>query len=250
MSVKVMGLVWDLDLKPTLKFVLLAYADHANHSGGNIYPAIETVARKTGFSSRTIQNATRELEKMGLLLSEGSSDKGTNRWTIPLDMGGESPAPPHVGDESLSIRGESPAPGGVNLLPKRGESPAPEPLINHHINREGNGKNDFPPPDKPIPQNHPAIKIFREVMGAWPEKEARPLIVELVGDSTKEQNRWRQMLVDWKMRGYRKANIAGILDAFAAGGLGKGKEIANDDVSGAKAWMMEVFGDLPETRRR
>lgn len=35
MSVKQMALVWDLDLPPNKRLVLLAYADHADDDGDN-----------------------------------------------------------------------------------------------------------------------------------------------------------------------------------------------------------------------
>ena len=135
MSVKIMGLVWDSNLKPTLRFVLLAYADHADHNGENIYPSVELMSKKTGFSERTIQGATRELEEMNLLVLVGKGKKGTNKWKIPLDVGGESTAPPT---------------DGVNLKDKKargGESPsknsrlaAPEPSINRQLKKPSEAK--------------------------------------------------------------------------------------------------------------
>jgi len=93
MSVKVMGMVWDLELDPNKKFVLLAYADHANHNGENIWPAIETVAKKTGYHERSVQRITRELEEAGLLVPDGTGPKGTNKLKIPLNVGGDKIAP-------------------------------------------------------------------------------------------------------------------------------------------------------------
>jgi hypothetical protein len=45
-----MGLVWDSDLERDEKYVLLAYADHADHTGRSIYPGDPLVAYKTGYS--------------------------------------------------------------------------------------------------------------------------------------------------------------------------------------------------------
>jgi len=87
MSVKVMGAVWDLEIGPKEKFVLLAYADHANHEGESIYPAIASIARKTSYSERSVQRITRELENKGLLKDAGLGPKGTKRWRIPISGG-------------------------------------------------------------------------------------------------------------------------------------------------------------------
>lgn len=126
MSVKIMGVVWDANLRSTEKLVLLAYADHAQHDGTRVYPSIESIAQKTGFSERTVQNATRSLEESGWLIPDGAGKNGTNKWRIPVEgvnlLHPESPA-----------GGESPAPPGVNLTTQGGESPAPEPLINRQI---------------------------------------------------------------------------------------------------------------------
>jgi len=87
MSVKVMGLVWDLQIARDIKFVLLAYADHADHEGYNIYPSIKTVAKKTGYEERSIQRITRKLEESGLLIPMGGQAGGrgvTPNWRIPL----------------------------------------------------------------------------------------------------------------------------------------------------------------------
>ena len=80
MSVKIMGLVWDLDLPQNEKFVLLAYADHADHNGRNMFPAVETIAKKTGYSQRSVQRTTHSLEEKGYLIADGKGPKGTNKW--------------------------------------------------------------------------------------------------------------------------------------------------------------------------
>lgn len=93
MSVKAMGKVWDTDLPSNKKFVLLAYADHAHHDGTNIYPAIETIAEKTGYHERSVQRITRELEAEGYLVPDGQGPKGTNKWYIPYSDQGDKIAP-------------------------------------------------------------------------------------------------------------------------------------------------------------
>jgi hypothetical protein len=87
MSVKMMGLVWDADLPRDEKFILLAYADHADHDGHNIYPSIATIARKTGYSERSVQVITRKLQEMGTMRLDGSGTHGTNKWTIVIANG-------------------------------------------------------------------------------------------------------------------------------------------------------------------
>jgi len=75
-SVKIMGQVWDLELPYTEKLVLLAYADHSDHEGRNIYPSVNLIAEKTGYSERHVQRITRELQKKKLLILEGEGKGG------------------------------------------------------------------------------------------------------------------------------------------------------------------------------
>lgn len=132
MSVKAMSLVWELpcpstmnkiDFKPGHKFVLIAYADHADHAGRNIYPAVETIAKKTGYDERSVQRLTRELEDMKLLVSDGSGPRGTNRFFIPFSAGGDkiSPLTNCQGDKSAKSLGDIPSgdiPSGDILSPE------------------------------------------------------------------------------------------------------------------------------------
>lgn len=132
MSVKAMSLVWDmpcpstingLEFKPGHKFVLLAYADHADHHGKNIYPAVVTVAKKTGYDERTVQRLTHDLEKMLVLLHDGQGPRGTNRFYLPFSARGDklSPLTNCQGDKSEKSLGDIPSgdiPSGDNLSPE------------------------------------------------------------------------------------------------------------------------------------
>jgi len=127
MSVKAMALVWDmecpkqydeLEFKPYHKFVLIAYADHADHNGKNIYPAVETIARKTGYHERSTQRITHEVEAMGMLVPDGMGPRGTNKWFLPYDMGGVKIAPltRYQGDKNDQSLGAIPS--GVKIAPE------------------------------------------------------------------------------------------------------------------------------------
>ena len=132
MSVKAMSLVWDmpcpetfnnLAFKPSHKYTLIAYADHADHLGRNIYPAVPTIAKKTGLDERTIQRLTKDLNDMGLLVDDGQGPRGTKRWKLPYDEGGDnlSPVTNCRGDKSKKSLGDIPSgdiPSGDNLSPK------------------------------------------------------------------------------------------------------------------------------------
>ena len=123
MSDKCNGLVWDMDcpaiynsipFKPGHKYCLLAYTDHADHWGKNIYPAIKSIALKTGYEERSVQRLTHELEEMGILITDGVGPHGTNRWKLALNRGGDKISP-------LGARGDIPSgdiPSGDKITPE------------------------------------------------------------------------------------------------------------------------------------
>ena len=132
MSVKAMSLVWDMscpskigaaEFRPNHKYVLLGYADHADHNGKNIYPAVATIAKKTGYDERTVQRLTHEMSEMGILVDDGSGPRGTNRWFIPFSEGGDSVSPltARRGDKTVESLGDNPSgdnPSGDSLSPE------------------------------------------------------------------------------------------------------------------------------------
>jgi len=121
MSVRVMGAVWDLDIPRAQKFVLLAYADHADHEGHNIWPAVPTIAKKTGYKDRAVQSITRSLERDGYLVDDGEGINGTNKFRIPM-RGAEIAPLPSKGVQKTTGGGakKTPKPWIYQLLqPKR-----------------------------------------------------------------------------------------------------------------------------------
>lgn len=84
MSVKVMGRVWELDLPANEKFVLLALADHADHDGNNVFPGLELIAFKTGYTTQQVRRIERKLETRKILIAV--SRKPGKRIEYRIDM--------------------------------------------------------------------------------------------------------------------------------------------------------------------
>jgi hypothetical protein len=155
MSVKVMGMVWETSLPPNQKLVLLAYADHADHDGNNVFPAVGRIAMKTGYSERQVQRVTAKLVEAGWLISDGDGPKGTNRYSIPMDRLPDAPADmagdrlsPGRGDrltpqgDRLSGSGVTSATGGGDMSSGSGVTPMSpdpslDPSINHPMKKNG-----------------------------------------------------------------------------------------------------------------
>lgn len=88
MSVKQMTLVWELDLDPNLRLLLLALADHADDEGNNVYPSVEHLAWKVGYSGRQVRRNLQilrdEMKVLELVESGGGRGK-SNRYRLHLD---------------------------------------------------------------------------------------------------------------------------------------------------------------------
>ncbi len=67
MSVKISGQVWELDLDPMDKLVLLALSDHADHEGQSVKPGNALLCAKTGLSEKTIGVKIAKFLELGIL---------------------------------------------------------------------------------------------------------------------------------------------------------------------------------------
>lgn len=106
MGVLAMAQVFASDLPPNLRLVMLAYADHADDHGQNIYPSVAMISAKTGYSRRSVQQITQKLVGKGWLEPDGGGPGGVNRYRL-----GEPKAP---GGRTLSTSGARRRGGAVD----------------------------------------------------------------------------------------------------------------------------------------
>lgn len=93
MSVTQMAMVWQLDLSPNHKVVLLAYADHADDEGYNVYPSLGKIAWKTGYSRDQVRRITQHLVSKNLMQLEqkGVGRGNSDRYFLSLEKGSKLP---------------------------------------------------------------------------------------------------------------------------------------------------------------
>lgn len=95
MSVRVMAKVWESDLPPMEKLVLLALADAANDEG-QCWPSAATICRKSGQGERTVRRCIRSLEIKGHLTQHPRSGTSAVYDVHPCQSGtpaAEAPLP-------------------------------------------------------------------------------------------------------------------------------------------------------------
>lgn len=91
MSIKVMNFIWDHYPEGGSELLLiLALADHADDVGDRIYPSVQTMARKTRMSERTVQYLLRRIQERGwlVLVEAGGGRKRTARYRINMGRTG------------------------------------------------------------------------------------------------------------------------------------------------------------------
>ena len=170
MSVKIMGMVWDASLHRNLKFVLLAYADHADHEGRNIYPGIKSIAEKTGYDERSVQRITTELEALGYLVLADDNRQGgagiTTRWLIPIK--GDKITPLEKGDKITADSQKR-----VTKNAKKGDTGVTRSVIkNRQENTEPPARAETAPAwaalELPEVLKLPEIALYRKIAGRIP----------------------------------------------------------------------------------
>lgn len=212
MSVKIMGLVWDLnngEIEREEKYVLLAYADHADHKGYSIFPAVATIAEKTGYGERSIQAITRSLEAKGFMVEDGRGPKGTNKWRIPLSKDGAKIAP------LQKIQGVEKASRGAEVKQDGGESATtPESSLTHQEPSLGSGLSE-----KELQQANAKVTAMienaKKVKYQNRDKIPEPYLVfaDLYFELTRQEPTkrvimdWFRTFEDWKAEGLQPEHI-------------------------------------------
>ena len=147
MSVKIMSAVFEAQIpdqeytdkkgkkttvkSSTLKFILLALADHASDTGESVYPSIEYLKRKTSMGGvGTCVAAIGALENLGILKHIGNRIKGNKEYRISLSgiLGfrpAESTIPPSGIKSSLTIN----EPSDIAVLKEHKTAPIPKNTI-------------------------------------------------------------------------------------------------------------------------
>jgi hypothetical protein len=142
----------------SLAMVLVGLANHADPDGCNAVPSVATLVRYTRLSERSVQNALRALEELGLILPSDPqivaayvkrADRRPNGWDLVIHnpvhnsvhsaAGGVQTLHP-VGTHGVQTRRH-----GVQTTTPRGADSAPETSLNHPRNHPTRERATTPP---------------------------------------------------------------------------------------------------------
>lgn len=97
MSISAMNWAWQLRLKPTVKFVLMALADACDDQG-YCWPSVPTIAYKTCLDDRSVQRILNTLKADGLVEVQKRFRKdgspSSNSYRLPINTPGDKLSPP------------------------------------------------------------------------------------------------------------------------------------------------------------
>lgn len=214
MSIEAMRWAMDLELEtlasPTARYVLLILGNYAGEDGKHAFPAIQTIARKTGFKERTVQKALRQLEDLGIVRLGNQAivaahidrpDKRPTVYDLALQSCGSAG---ETAVEKGGDRGEPRSPrapagrtseqSGVNLTTERGEPRSPDPSNNPIEKTRARGGD----PDGP-PRGAKGGGEAAHQAGAAPPAGAAPGPAEKRAPTAREQLLFMQetVIVDW-----------------------------------------------------
>lgn len=137
MSIRVMSAVWEhSEAEGVELLVLLAIADCASDDGGNAWPSIATLSRKTRVSARTVQRAIRTLEARGeMVVQLNAGMRGANvykvttapRQAVTPEAPAPEPTPANLTPVTLSPRESD----GVTPVTPRGDKGVTRIVKNH-----------------------------------------------------------------------------------------------------------------------
>ena len=206
MSIKVMTMVFDAQLKSNQKLVLLALADHANDMGGRVFPSIERVAHKVCLSKRQVQRIMNDLRKEGLIhMTHKASRHRPREYRIDL-----------VKLKAIMVEYEVPV-RGDNMTPLNGQvgvtPTSPKPSVVKLTDNKVNLRTNVPHPDS----QHPSILVYRSVTNRYPKKELYTTIIKAIGDKTEDD--LRPYHQEWLERGYNPMSIKWLTEWVAQGSM-------------------------------
>lgn len=182
-----------------IKAVAVKLADYANDAGGNIWPALETVADQTEVSKSTVQRAIRELIELDVLEIEREGGKGpgnTTRYRFKLT---NLAVMPRVSTDSQGSQGGQ----GDHLKDSHGDHLNGKKVVTHagkdshgdHQSIKKNHQKKKKGADAPAASDfHPILEDweFPEDWRAWALKESPEHADMLEAEARKFKRYWRE----------------------------------------------------------
>ena len=120
MAIALIDLMLDTTLRPVEKFIGVLLCNYADVNGGNVFPSISTICRRTSYSRCTVKRALRCLKDIGLIKYVGPRRSRQIEYRIVPDKLRELAAALGVNPsrgQSDPLKGSERPPQGVTATP-------------------------------------------------------------------------------------------------------------------------------------
>ncbi len=211
--------------------VLSKYADNVTRQ---CYPSIRTLSRQLGISPRRVLRTIQVLEEAGLVqVTRARTEQGrhhVNVYTLLSVSNSQTDSTPMLHDmqhggvtASTPLLHDVQHPGVTASTPVLHDVQHPGVTAStelYSINytqlnkRESERGSDSESPAHALTsQDNDAVKAYRELCGRTPDAMQRAVISETVTDLS----HWAEVIRQWLLSGFRKQNVAGMLDWYTHG---------------------------------
>lgn len=196
--------------------VLSKYADNVTRQ---CYPSIRTLSRRLGISPRRVLRTIQVLEEAGLVqVTRARTEQGrrqVNVYTLLSVSNSQIASTPVLHDvQRPVIPASTPA---LHDVQHPGVTASTELYsINYtQLNKRESerGSERESPAHALTSQDNDAVKAYRELCGRTPDATQRAAISETVTDLS----HWAEVIRQWVLSGFRKQNVAGMLDWYTQG---------------------------------
>ncbi len=239
MSAKISGKVWELNLDPTEKLVLLALADHADHEGNNVRPGNDLLVAKTGLSQQTISAKITKFIELGILepTKDGRGRGVVREFSIEPEraerkqffiereerklQAARTYRKPESYKQSVPNETESYKRGvpleteRYNLTEEKVQSGKEKVQSDAIAYKE---ENRHEPSIEPSEREARALSPVSDVSAIWQEVFGEPITIyaqETLTSAVSDFDAFRRTLEIWKMNGYSRRGLDKILDRYS-----------------------------------
>lgn len=207
----------------TCKIILLALSDHANDDGQGAYPSVKRLCRKTNLEKPTVMGGLLALRFHLFIEFVGTSIRDTNNYNVNPDRLEKA----FETTENLLLTPVQNNPAKVKPLYRAGKAALPQqvkpldqnhPLTVHEPNKYTPQKIDFMNMSVQEAMSMPSIQTYHHATNYFPGNLTWELVHNTVTEHSLTEEKIHAAAVEWRSRGFRLENIAGILD-WAVNGI-------------------------------
>lgn len=209
-----------------IKVVMLIVRQTIGWQRESVSLSVSDFKRMTGLAQASVVSGIKAALDHGILERTGDKNSYTYKIVEPVSLP-ESVQNLNLFDEPVQILNQNSSNSesksvqilndtNIKITKQKEETKGmvadatPTPPIAPVVVKEKPKRHRKPAAKEPAAPKHPAVVIFHELRGRWPNDIQEKVLAEVVSDL----ELWRLVLEKWRMRGYNPVNVDGMLDWY------------------------------------